>query len=843
MTDRLGERLRRFLRVKPGEKRLAFLVFSYFFLIAAPHAIINPLRTTYFLSREGVAWLPIAYLLAVGITGLVVFFYTRIQRKRSMEALIIASLVFFAVSGLLLQWVLRAGFLERGQILSYFYWVWASVLIIVLITGFWTTVNEIYNPRQAKRLIGFLNSGGILGGIVGGLLVGFLAQGVLGDWLMPLACVMLFGCTLVVRAVFRLHREHGLAAGRSDAEERPAVEPKTGFLDSFGVVRKDRFLTLIAAIVAVGIVVSTCIEFQFLSASYLSFRGSPRAMESFFGFFEPSMTVFAFFLNILVARFLLRKLTVSHTLLLTPAVLIAGSAAVLIMPFSLFSGILIRGSDESLAFSVSHPLREILYIPVDAERRHKAKAFIEMFISQFAKVAGAVVLLVFALLMNKQVAGFTPVFDPGLARYLGWVVIALLVPLAFFGLKIGKEYLATLRENIKPLWDRAEKGLTENVDVEHAKLVFETIDSRNYSSALYVLHLFDLLARDKLNPALRKVITEKSREVRAKAFNDHLEAGTATLFPALLDEIPPKDLMKEIPLILSSAEYQEVMTAYMEKLLGAGQSSEVQRMELAKVIGLMDKASPLAGQLVRLIDDDSPRVSSIALQSAGRLKKQEYIPAIVRKLNVSATFEDAIEALHQYGDASVGAIADRLYDHSCGIGVRRAVIDALARIGTRRAALALTEEFEHGSGELDRGIIDALDRLRSENKETPLSMAVARRKTFGLIKKFCQAFLQIQGLDTSEEAEKLRHHLAHGLEATLADIFKLLGLCYPRDDIRRAYQNIRTGTPTSVAHAVEWLDNALVKDMRDCLLPIVDDLSLTEKTARFREILKGLADV
>jgi hypothetical protein len=122
-------------------------------------------------------------------------------------------------------------------------------------------------------------------------------------------------------------------------------------------------------------------------------------------------------------------------------------------------------------------------------------------------------------------------------------------------------------------------------------------------------------------------------------------------------------------------------------------------------------------------------------------------------------------------------------------------------------------------------------------------MAVARRKTFGLIKKFCQAFLQIQELDTSEEAEKLRHHLAHGLEATLADIFKLLGLYYPRDNIRRAYQNIRTGTPTSVAHAVEWLDNALVKDMRDCLLPIVDDLSLTEKTARFREILKGLADV
>ena len=843
MTSRLAERLRLFFRIKPGEKKLAFLVFSYFFLIAAPHAIINPLRTTYFLAREGVAWLPIAYLLAVGVTGLVVFLYSRIRRRRSLEALIIATLVFFAFSGLLLQWVLRAGLLEGGPFLSYFYWVWASVLIIVLITGFWTAVNEIYNPRQAKRLVGFLNSGGILGGIAGGLLVGFLAQGVLGAWLMPVACLMLLGCVLVVRAVFRLHRERGSPSERSQAMARPPDGPKTGFLDSFGVVRKDRFLVLIAAIVAVGIVVSTCIEFQFLAASSLRFRGSPRAMESFFGFFEPAMTVFAFFLNFLVARYLLRKLTVSRTLLLTPAVLFAGSAAVLVMPFSLFSGILVRGSDESLAFSVSHPLREILYIPVDAERRHKAKAFIEMFISQFAKVAGALVLLAFALVMNKKVAGLTPVFDPELARYLSWVVIAFLAPLAFFGLRIGKEYLATLKENIQPLWERAEKGLTEMVDVEHAKLVFDTIDSRNYSSALYALHLFDLLARDKLDPGVKKVISEKSEEVRAKALDDRLEAGAAALFPELLDEVPPKDLMTEIPLILSSAEYQQVMKTYMERLFEEGPASEVQKMELAKVIGLMDPASPLAAQLPRLIDDDSPRVSSLALQSASRLRKPEYIPAIVRKLGASATFEDAVEALHRYGDTSVGAIADHLYDHSGGIAVRAAVIEALARIGTRRAVLALAEEFEHGSGDLDRGIIDALDRLRSENTEVPLPLAVARRKTFALIKKFCQAFLQIQRLDAGEEAAKLHHRLAHGLEVDLADIFKLLGLYYPREDIRRAYQNIRTGTPASVANAVEWLDNALVKDVRDCLLPIVDDLSLTEKTTRFREILKELDDV
>ncbi|NTV81541.1 MAG: hypothetical protein HGA24_08990, partial [Candidatus Aminicenantes bacterium] len=169
-TRRPAGVLRRFVEVKPGERKLAVLIFSYFFLIAAPYTIINALRTSNFLFKEGVGWLPVVYLLAFGLTGLVVFLYSRICVRKSVRALIISSLVFFAVSGILLQGALRSGLGARGGFLNYFYWVWASVLIIVLITGFWMTVNEIYNPRQAKRLMAFLNSGGLLGSVLGGLL-------------------------------------------------------------------------------------------------------------------------------------------------------------------------------------------------------------------------------------------------------------------------------------------------------------------------------------------------------------------------------------------------------------------------------------------------------------------------------------------------------------------------------------------------------------------------------------------------------------------------------------------------------------------------------------------------
>jgi AAA family ATP:ADP antiporter len=839
-TARPPKALRRILNIKPGEGKLALLLFLYFFLITAPYMIIKALRTTTFLVKEGAGALPVAYLLATVATGLVVLFHSKLQFRMSIRALIIASLVFFVVSGLLLQWVLQTEFGRRSAFLSYFYWVWASVLIVVLITHFWMTINELFNPREAKRLIGFLNSGGILGAVLGGLLVGFLSEGALGVWLLPLGCVMLFAGVFVVGAIFSIEEERLAAVGGRPAEEKERGGQRAGFRDSFDSVRKNKFLVLIAGIVAIGVIVSICIEFQFLSAAVAHFVGRPRAMQSFFGFFDPALTVFAFFLNYLMAGYFIKKLRVVRSLMLTPTVLLVCSLAILLTPFALLSGIIIRGSEESLDFSLNHPVREILYIPVAAHLKHKAEAFIDMFVYQFGKVLGALVLLVFALLMKKEIDGLTPVFNPGLAKDLSWVVIAFLILWALLGLKSGKEYLATLKANIRPLWDRAEQVLKEKLDLESAKMVFDTIDSRNYSSVLYFLHLFDLLAKDQLSPEIKRIVAEKSLEVRTTALNDRFEAEGAGHLPETSGEFLPEDIVTEIPIIMSSADYQQLMTPYLENVLRETRGSEIEKMELAKAAGLMQPNSPLADWLTRLIDDDSPRVSCLALRSAARLKKESYIPAIIRKLDNFVTLEDAIGALREYGDTAIGVLEEILHDGLQETALRMAVVEVLGRIGTRKAVRALTEELEHGAGKLDEGIIDALDRIRSENMEIPLSASAAKRKTFSLIKKYCQTYIDIQHQDPGGEKAGLQRRY---LESCFADIFKLLGLYYPQRDIRTAYQNIKAGTRNSFAHATEWLDNALKKDVKDAILPMIEDLDPEEKTKRFQKILKDLADL
>src|SRR4030065_698312 len=48
-----------------------------------------------------------------------------------------------------------------------FFFFGRLILGIFLISQFWTLANEIYDPRQAKRVFGFIGGGGMLRGVVG----------------------------------------------------------------------------------------------------------------------------------------------------------------------------------------------------------------------------------------------------------------------------------------------------------------------------------------------------------------------------------------------------------------------------------------------------------------------------------------------------------------------------------------------------------------------------------------------------------------------------------------------------------------------------------------------------
>jgi AAA family ATP:ADP antiporter len=810
--NRLYKLLSRVVDLRPGEEKLVLLLFTCFFLITSPHTIIKALRYADLLWKMGPGGLPFAYLAAAVVTGLVVIFHARIHSRVSGHLMITASLVFFIITGVLLHLVLLTNYGARSVILSYFYWVWASVLTIVLMTQFWMIINEVFNPREAKRLIAFCGSGGILGGIVGGLLARFLTKADLANLLLPLACALLFACIFVVRAIFGIRRRDLPTAKPTPPKREKTEAPKFSFKDNFITVRKSKYLLLISSLVVITVIVSTFIDFQFSSAVKDRYFYK-EAMQAFFGLFFAGLLTFSFLLNFFLTSTILRNFSMRLTLLFTPAVLLICSLGVIFFPFTILPAIFIKGSDEGLAFSLHQSVREILYIPVSSDLKAKVKPFIDMFINRFAKVFAAILLLVIALILNKEIEGLTPTLDPDFSKDLIWGVLVLLVLWIVVSLKIGKEYLGAISKNIKIKWGRADKDVAEKLDIDYTKLVFDTIESKSHSSV---------------------------DEVKASSLGDLFNAEGASWFPDDDDDISQENLIRDIREIVSLDAYQQVMGLHAEQVMKEGNKSDTERMEMAKAIGLMEPNAPLVEKLAELILDESPEVSCYAIRSAARLKKAEHIPAVIQRLANPKTHEDAVSALKAYGLSAMDTLEEYLDDSEKGIQIRKAVVKVLANTGSQEGVRILLRELARETEELETEIVDALDRIRSEKADIHFPEKLAQSGTLSIIKKYCQTFIDRYGMEPSDKNAEQRARLDKKLGILIIDIFKMLGLYYPHEDILKASQNLETGTPNSIAYAIELLDNTLKKEMKNFILPLVEDLSTGEKQKKFQKLIKNL---
>jgi len=877
--SRLYRFLSRIIDIRPGEEIIASFLFLYFFFIMFPYYIIKPFRDAKYLYVVGSRELPYAYLSTAIVVGIVVALYSRLQARISRHVLIISSLVLFTLT-CLLSWKLFQNTELTWMPLAF--WIWANVLIVVLGTQFWILVNDVFNPREAKRLIGFFGGGGLLGGIFGALLTGLIGKKH-PDSLLLIASGLILFSIFIVNLIFIWQRKKNPSNDKVlDKNKEGGSKPKkVGFIDSFNTIRKNRYLALLAVVVILTFIVATFIDYQ--SKTVIDIE--VKRMDDYtriFGYFHAGLLVLPFLISIFMTGTIIKRFGMRLTLMLFPLILLFCSGGIFFAPvFAL--AIIIKTFDKSLSFSLNQFVRELLYIPISPELKYKAKVFIDMFLNRFAKGLGALMLMIFIVLPQfkgvetpdalieseamdepsvtvkadvlakpdalKKPEGLqrqdeSEVPDQRKIRVMivsGFSLFFILI-WVFFNLKVSKEYARTVKKKLEIKWDRADRMVAEKVDVDYTKLVFDTIESRNRSSILYAMHIFDLIKRDKLTPEVKKLISYKSDEVKASSLGGLFESGEIGLLPETDDIISEDVLEKEIGEIMSLDVYQEVMKSYVENALrDESMESEIAKMEVAKAIGLMESESPLALKLGDLLWDESPEVSKYALESAAKLRKKEYVPALIQKLLNPITREDASGALVKYGDGVVGALSDYLSDRDEDIELRKGTASVLARIGTQDAGDCLMWELEEGKGEIDTELIDALDRIRSEKPGVQFREDIVETNILREIKKYCQTFIKHFGAKSKRKKAERTKGLPEDLNVSLMNVFKLLGFIYLREDIMRAYQNIKVATKDSVDYAIELLDNTLKKEMREIVIPLMEDMALEERVKRCRSCLKNFS--
>ena len=808
--DRLHRLLGRFVDLRPGEARTALLLFLNFFLVTFPIYIVKPVKVSLFFIAFSARSLPFAYLLTAALIGFAVALNLRIIKRLPRPRYLGMTTLFF-IASLVLFWAL---FKLNWRGTPLLYWFWSDVFIATTVTQFWISVNDVLHPYQAKRLVGFFVSGGLLGGIGGSLLAMRLAR-TLGTENLLLLCPALLVLTLVVsRRLFR-----GVAP--EDARAWMAEAGHVGLLEGLGLVRRDRYLLLLAGLCATAAVVGNLIDFQFSTILSWNFiNKDPRT--AFLATFNAALLVVSCLVQFLGTSRDLRRFGVRAGLLGVPAVQALGTAAVFLIPTGglIFWAVSVRWADKSLENTLSQSVRELLYIPVRPALKYRAKFFIDMFVNKFAAAGGALLLLLFYTVLRIRV------------EQVSFLVVAFIAVWLVLAVRITGAYVGAVRKDLTRKWEDGEAVVAANVDVGSARLVFDTIQSRERSSILYAMNVFDLVRKDKMTPELRELLSEKSGELLARSMDSLLEAGGEAPFAGVDDALSDAELGPEIGEVFGLPSYRQIMAGHLEKVAGEGRGSEVERMEAAKVLGMMPPDPGVVRMLGLLLEDGSPDVVNYALDSAARLGQKEHVPLILRQLADPRTRGTAVDALAAFGSRILGTLAKRLEDGKEDLAVRRAIPGILAQTEGQKAADILVGELLKGDGAAEAEIIEALYRIRSER---PQIVFRAKRIVPAVLAQVRSAYRAL--LETGPGPAS-GGSLAFRIKWT----FDLLSLIYPADDIVKAYQNICRGTPKSIDYSLELLDNVLSNELKEFIFPLIENLPPEEKARRCGKLLRPLEE-
>ncbi|MBN2714807.1 MAG: hypothetical protein JXX14_03065 [Deltaproteobacteria bacterium] len=393
-------------RIHPYAEEWPFaaLMSLQFFLIIGIFWILKPLKKSIFIQYYdnrsltlGGAQFDAAQteLLAKNVNMVLAFlamlllvFLVRKYKKQHLISVISAMLIMGAAGLLIL--------VPGGQNFAWAFYAYGDVFNMLMLAAFFSFLNDSVSTEQAKRMLGTVVFGGVLGGAIGATSTrGLLGHLSVSQWLLVCAVI-----TVLIAAL--AHVAAGYAAPSNT--HKPTLSSATQPLNTFSLKQliRSKYVIAIAVIAGSYEMVSTLVDFQFTSAVSRNLNGD--AIGSFFSTVYMTVNIVSLSVQVLLTGVIMTRLGITRALLVLPVALLFGSMAFLAMPILLIGAALCI-FDNGLNYSINQSARESLYVLIPSEAKYKAKAWVDVFINRTAKAVSVnLTLLLSAVLSFRWLA-------------------------------------------------------------------------------------------------------------------------------------------------------------------------------------------------------------------------------------------------------------------------------------------------------------------------------------------------------------------------------------------------------------------------------------------------------
>lgn len=830
------------------------LLFGWFFCLTALQHLVKPARNAFFLSTAGAENLPWAYIAAAGASLVATLAYGRWVAPLSRERLLLGTLGGIAGSLVLFRFVLG----DPTVLAAGAFYVWFNVFSLFLVSQFFLLGNELFDPRQAKRLFGLIGAGGLAGGVAGAAGAGFLANEIGSANLIWIGVALLGVCAALAQRVLAIGRFHSTGPRPSRRSETSTDQGITGGL---AILRRVPHLRRIAILLFLAIVSSTFVDWLYNSAVEAAHPGDPERQAEFIGQSFAIFNALAFFLQIFLTGFSLRVLGLAGSLLVLPVGLAMGTASVFLLP-SIWTAAVARGADASLRYSIDQAAREILYLPVPTALKRRAKPFIDIVVQRGADgVAGVLILMGTAalstrgfslltlgviLLWTLGIWGVRRTYRQALERLLSVRDIDLEEAVEA---GLDSEAIRELRDELHPEADAVEVEFALELlsRLPRGVLQDEAIRLLEHPAPGVRAHAVEMLDPDgPARDAVGRLADDPDPRVRGRAllFLCRAEVNGRTPWPDEIPEDDPHVVEAALTCLLERGGEEEAEQAgrtIARLVRRGGDDAAPLRAACARVLGHLSPSHPLQRHLRTLLADPHPTVVHDALLSARTAPSTALVPVLLPRLESGETRPLARRALAALGEDGVPYCAAALRDPELSIEIRRWIPGIFVELGTPAAYRALLEgvpSFTRGKHRIYA--LKALNKMRRRHPGWEGSPELVREELDRELEISYDVERQLATLADAREtgaiprgpAEAYSEALEYHATVAIERAFRLQGLLYRPRTIYLAYVGLTGGNTIQAANAIELLETALDRDDAARLLPLIDpDLSPERRAA------------
>jgi ATP:ADP antiporter, AAA family len=780
--------INRLFNLRTGDFSRGLSLFGYYFLIIAAYVMSQTVRVPLFFDKFKTVQQPYVDIAVAALVPIVLALYMLVGRGVQLKNLLVASLVFCSTNVFVLWWMVEH--YRQPWVMALLY-IWVGIFGVLAPAQVWTLANFVWTTREAKRLFGFLASGGTAGSIFAGFFSNYMAPKFGTESLLLVVGLFVASSAILVLIIDAQHQRNEPGPAATEVEET-----RHSLAESYRLVQQSPHLQAIAALICLSSIVTTSVGWQF-NAIAKETIGNKDAFTAFLGAFAGYTGIGSFIAQLLITGKLLRRFGIGTALLVLPMCLIGGTAALLTWG-TLWAATLLRGSDKIVRYSIDKSGVELLYLPVHPGIKVQVKSFVDTVIWRLGDGMAGLTVLLFANILR-----FTP-------RQISWVTLPLLALWVVVAFIARKHYVGTLKENIQRVRIRPDKVSVPVLDQFTANVLADKLTSKDVNDVIYALDLFEMAQNMHAHSAVRKLLEHPSPHVRKKsiAILNHAEDRSVKSQITAMVTDNDLDVRTEALLYLSRHDDMDPLT-YVEEL-GDFADFSIRSATVSFFMRPGESHNPIAGQLI--------------------------LKGIIGDLENPALVVDAARTLGLLGDIAVETLSEYLGDSNGSLDLRLQIPNVLLRIGTPLAGQTLAENLVQANGALRSKVISALNKLSEHlhdfrvDKELVESAMVA--EMMGHYRSY-----QIWGASNGDAHDNLKETMTEELER----IFRLMKLRFPTIDLQNAYLGIRSSDPAMHANALEFLDNTLNAQLRTRLVPLIDSEVSFEERVKLADRFLGFS--